>query len=164
MIRLACVLRRSATISRSCLSLSNLSFRAVNGQQIAMLSRLSTPRSPAARVPVASSKNNKREASAKQVNMNPQLDVALKELKIDAINAIQADSAPQILNGHDPVLIAAPTGSGKTLAYLLPIVHQLSHEEQQGSVSKMKRPRAVILVPNRDLGEQVLLSSSVLWS
>lgn len=51
------------------------------------------------------------------------------------------------------------TGSGKTLAYLAPIINQLRNEEtEEGLVPRLKRPRALILLPSRDLASQVLVS------
>ncbi|KAJ2737876.1 hypothetical protein GGI20_006365, partial [Coemansia sp. BCRC 34301] len=52
------------------------------------------------------------------------------------------------------------TGSGKTLAYALPIISQLKQEEEDSarSMSKLRRerrPRALILVPSRELVKQV---------
>ena len=52
-------------------------------------------------------------------------------------------------------------GTGKTLAYLLPIVHHLKEEHDLGMISRLKRPRVLIAVPNRELALQVLVCS--LW-
>ena len=52
-------------------------------------------------------------------------------------------------------------GSGKTLAYLAPIVHHLREEEaRHGFVARMKRPRACVVVPARELAAQVLVSEN----
>ena len=49
-------------------------------------------------------------------------------------------------------------GSGKTLAYLAPLIHRLREEEERhGVIPRLKRPRALILLPSRDLAAQVLL-------
>ncbi|KAJ2448854.1 hypothetical protein GGF42_004963 [Coemansia sp. RSA 2424] len=58
------------------------------------------------------------------------------------------------------VFLAAETGSGKTLAYALPIISQLKQEEEDnarniGKLRREKRPRALILVPSRELVKQV---------
>lgn len=50
-------------------------------------------------------------------------------------------------------------GTGKTLAYLLPIVHHLKEEHDLGMISRLKRPRVLIAVPNRELALQVLVCS-----
>ena len=50
-------------------------------------------------------------------------------------------------------------GSGKTLAYLAPLISELKRvEEEEGVVSLLRRPRALILLPSRDLASQVLVS------
>lgn len=54
-------------------------------------------------------------------------------------------------------------GTGKTLAYLLPIVHHLKEEHDQGMMSRLKRPRVLIAVPNRELAFQVLVCSLCLF-
>ena len=51
--------------------------------------------------------------------------------------------------GHD-VLGRAQTGSGKTLAFGLPILARLA-----GDKSRPKHPRALIVVPTRELATQV---------
>lgn len=49
------------------------------------------------------------------------------------------------------------TGSGKTLAYLAPLISCLrDDEEHQGIIPRLKRPRALVLLPSRDLAAQVL--------
>ena len=49
-------------------------------------------------------------------------------------------------------------GSGKTIAYLAPIIHHLREEEQNyGVVARLRRPRACIVVPGRELATQVLV-------
>lgn len=51
------------------------------------------------------------------------------------------------------------TGTGKTLAYLAPIVHHLREDERtHGVITRLKRPRACIVVPGRELAVQVLVS------
>ena len=75
---------------------------------------------------------------------------------------IQKLAIPAIL-GEEDVVFAAETGSGKTLGYLLPIIDMLKAEEAlEGEDRVEKRPRAVILVPTRELGAQVLAVAKAL--
>ena len=62
---------------------------------------------------------------------------------------IQASAIPQALKGSD-ILGRGPTGSGKTFTFGLPIIESL-----QRGASAPKRPRALILVPTRELAVQV---------
>ncbi len=65
--------------------------------------------------------------------------------------AIQASALPDALSGRD-VLGRARTGSGKTIAFAVPIVVRLS---QSGARRVPGRPRALVLVPTRELANQV---------
>ncbi|MCI0686484.1 MAG: DEAD/DEAH box helicase [Sporichthyaceae bacterium] len=64
---------------------------------------------------------------------------------------IQAATLPDSLAGRD-VLGRGRTGSGKTIAFALPIVAALS---RSGRRRAPKRPRALVLVPTRELASQV---------
>ena len=70
--------------------------------------------------------------------------------KSDAF-AIQAATLPDSLAGRD-VLGRGATGSGKTLAFSLPIVARLL---AAGGRSRPSAPRALVLVPTRELANQV---------
>jgi superfamily II DNA/RNA helicase len=65
--------------------------------------------------------------------------------------AIQARTLPDVLAGRD-VLGRAQTGSGKTLAFGLPMLARLAADDGR-TVST--RPRALVLVPTRELARQV---------
>jgi superfamily II DNA/RNA helicase len=68
---------------------------------------------------------------------------------------IQLKALPLLLEGRSVVGVAE-TGSGKTLSYALPILHLLKEQEIAGDrVIEDGTPRALILVPTRELGEQV---------
>ncbi|XP_068683648.1 uncharacterized protein [Montipora foliosa] len=79
----------------------------------------------------------------------------LENLSITKPTVTQMTTIPPILK-KEHVLCAAQTGTGKTLAYLLPIVHHLKEEHDQGLISRVKRPRVLIVVPSRELAFQVL--------
>ena len=57
---------------------------------------------------------------------------------------------------RENLVMAASTGSGKTLAYSLPTIQNLHAEEILGYNRLPQRPRALILVPTRELARQVL--------
>jgi ATP-dependent RNA helicase RhlE len=71
---------------------------------------------------------------------------ALAARSIHAPFRIQALALPDALGGLD-ILARAPTGSGKTLAFALPIVERTATAD--------KRPSALVLVPTRELAQQV---------
>jgi superfamily II DNA/RNA helicase len=79
----------------------------------------------------------------------PALVAALAEQGITEPTPVQSAVIPDALSGHD-VLGRARTGSGKTLAFGLPILHRLA-----GRRSRPCHPRAVIIVPTRELATQV---------
>jgi superfamily II DNA/RNA helicase len=60
---------------------------------------------------------------------------------------IQAATIPAALAGRD-VAGRAPTGSGKTLAFGIPLVADVAK-------ARPKHPRALVLVPTRELAAQV---------
>ncbi|MGY1662687.1 DEAD/DEAH box helicase [Geodermatophilus sp. SYSU D00705] len=65
---------------------------------------------------------------------------------------IQVATLPDTLAGRD-VLGRGRTGSGKTLAFSLPLVARLAASTSR---RQPKRPRALVLVPTRELANQVL--------
>lgn len=61
---------------------------------------------------------------------------------------VQSQAIPVVLAGKD-LMASAQTGSGKTAAYALPIIDQLKKTRKDGV------PRALIMVPTRELALQV---------
>lgn len=83
------------------------------------------------------------------------LQTSLKEKNLDTPTEIQSRVIPILLAGKSVVGVSE-TGSGKTLAYALPIMQLLKKMENDGDAIKdEKRPRAAVIVPTRELGEQV---------
>jgi len=68
----------------------------------------------------------------------------LKKLSIVKPTPVQLKAIPLILKGQN-IMAQARTGSGKTLAFVLPIIERL----------KYKRNEALILVPTRELANQI---------
>ena len=85
----------------------------------------------------------------------PTLQETLVEKQILRPTEIQARAIPALLGGRSIVGIAE-TGSGKTLAYALPAMHHIKSFEIAGdAITLSARPRALVVVPTRELGEQV---------
>lgn len=85
----------------------------------------------------------------------PTIKTSLAEQDLSTPTEIQARSIPELLKGRSLVGVAE-TGSGKTLAYVLPMLHHIKElEAADAPVSDAGRPRGIVLVPGRELGEQV---------
>ena len=79
------------------------------------------------------------------------LVAALAARQITVPTPIQAATLPDSLAGRD-VLGRGRTGSGKTYGFALPLVARLT---ASGKRRQPKRPRAIVLVPTRELATQV---------
>ena len=88
------------------------------------------------------------------------MDISFKDLGLDesVLNAVAAKgfeeptpiqvlAIPRLLNGDANVIAKARTGTGKTAAYGLPLVQELREPRE--------KPRALVLVPTRELALQV---------
>ena len=94
-------------------------------------------------------------ARFRDLDLLPTLVQSLSEQGIRKPTEIQMQTIAPQLEGRS-VLGIAETGSGKTLAYVLPLLHRLKTIELDGNpVSEAGRPRGLVLVPGRELGEQV---------
>ena len=82
-------------------------------------------------------------------DLAPELNAVLAGQGITEPTPVQAAVIPDAMAGHD-VLGRARTGSGKTLAFGLPILSKLA-----GKRSRPCHPRALIVVPTRELANQV---------
>uniref|UniRef100_A0A672IAF4 Probable ATP-dependent RNA helicase DDX56 n=1 Tax=Salarias fasciatus TaxID=181472 RepID=A0A672IAF4_SALFA len=76
---------------------------------------------------------------------------AFKDLHSDSPTLIQEKAIPLALEGKD-LLARARTGSGKTAAYAIPIIQRILTAKQ--SVGE-QNVRALVLVPTKELGQQV---------
>ena len=90
-------------------------------------------------------------ASFAELGLDPRLVRVLAAGDIREPFAIQARALPDALAGRD-VLGRAQTGSGKTLAFGLPLLTRLAGRPDQ---RRDKAPRGLILVPTRELAQQV---------
>ncbi|MDB4648905.1 DEAD/DEAH box helicase [Crocinitomicaceae bacterium] len=88
--------------------------------------------------------------SFKALGLPSTLVEILEKQEYKAPYPIQKVAVPVILKGRD-VLGIAPTGSGKTASYVLPVLSRL----QQSKESKNRQVDVLVLVPTRELAEQV---------
>ena len=86
-----------------------------------------------------------------ELGLEPRLVAALAARDIREPFAIQARALPDALSGKD-VLGRAETGSGKTLAFGLAMLSRIARMESR---PREKAPRGLILVPTRELAQQV---------
>ncbi|WP_066632482.1 DEAD/DEAH box helicase [Labilibacter marinus] len=82
-----------------------------------------------------------------ELNLNTVLLNALGDIGLEEATPIQEQVFPVAMSGRDVVGIAQ-TGTGKTISYILPLLRTLKF-------SKQKHPRVLVLVPTRELVEQV---------
>ncbi|MGW5334587.1 DEAD/DEAH box helicase [Streptomyces bauhiniae] len=83
------------------------------------------------------------------LDLPPAVQRKLAELDVREPFPIQAATIPDALAGRD-ILGRARTGSGKTLAFGLPLLARTA-----GRRAESKQPLALILVPTRELAQQV---------
>jgi ATP-dependent RNA helicase RhlE len=76
---------------------------------------------------------------------------ALDALGYQTPTPVQAQAIPPVLAGRD-LMAAAQTGTGKTAGFALPLLQRLTLEGPKVSANSV---RALILVPTRELAEQV---------
>jgi superfamily II DNA/RNA helicase len=91
------------------------------------------------------------EASFAELGVPERLVKELTRQGIDQPFPIQAATMADCLAGRD-VLGRGRTGSGKTLAFVLPVLTRLASSTGQ---RRAGRPRALILVPTRELAVQI---------
>jgi ATP-dependent RNA helicase RhlE len=88
--------------------------------------------------------------SFESLGLTPALVRALAERSYTTPTPIQAQAIPLVLAGND-LLGGAQTGTGKTAAFVVPMLQLLNETK----TSTSRRPRALILVPTRELAVQV---------
>ncbi|KAI8350376.1 P-loop containing nucleoside triphosphate hydrolase protein [Blakeslea trispora] len=85
-------------------------------------------------------------------DLDPRLTRAIAQLNFTHPTPVQAQGIPLALAGKD-ILARARTGSGKTATYALPIVQKILAAKQD--LETESTTKALILVPTRELAEQV---------
>jgi len=85
-------------------------------------------------------------SSFSQLGLQKSLLKVLDEIGYETPSAIQAQTIPLILEGHD-VVGQAQTGTGKTAAFALPLLSRLDLQQRD--------PQILVLAPTRELAIQV---------
>lgn len=93
-------------------------------------------------------------ASFEALGVSKECAVALEALGCSTPTHVQSRGWPELLKRKD-ILLAAPTGTGKTLSYAIPTLQMLRSGERRGYVRQSHRPRALVLLPTRELALQV---------
>lgn len=88
--------------------------------------------------------------SFNEFSLHPQIVKALGISGYLEPTPIQSKAIPKILRGFD-LRASAQTGTGKTGAFLLPVLNRLTAP----AAKQTKGPRVLILVPTRELAQQV---------
>ncbi len=83
-----------------------------------------------------------------QLGLSPATCQSLEKLGYSEPTSIQRQSIPVVLTGVD-LIARAQTGTGKTAAFGLPMIERL------GKRGGLTLPRALVLVPTRELAQQV---------
>jgi ATP-dependent RNA helicase RhlE len=78
----------------------------------------------------------------------------LADLDYQTPTPVQSQAIPAVLKGRD-LMAAAQTGTGKTAGFALPLLQRLTLEGPQVASNSV---RTLVLVPTRELAEQVLQS------
>lgn len=93
--------------------------------------------------------------SFSELEFMPSIQATLAEKGLVRPTEIQAKAIPHLLSGRSVVGVSE-TGSGKTLSYVLPVLQLLKTLENSGDAVKVDaQPRAAVIVPTRELGEQI---------
>ena len=87
-----------------------------------------------------------------ELGLNSTIQKNIKQLGYKSPTDIQKQSIGAVLSGADTYAIA-PTGTGKSAAFLLPLLQELSQVDH--SQDQVRPTRALILVPTRDLAQQL---------
>ncbi|EGC36067.1 hypothetical protein DICPUDRAFT_32400 [Dictyostelium purpureum] len=91
------------------------------------------------------------ETTFDQMGLDSRILRALKKMGFKNPSLVQSKAIPLSLQGKD-ILAKARTGSGKTAAYSIPIIQKILTAKEKTNIKGVK---AVILVPTRELCEQV---------
>ncbi|MDR1725200.1 MAG: DEAD/DEAH box helicase [Bacteroidales bacterium] len=82
-----------------------------------------------------------------QLELNPQILKAIKELGFETAMPVQEKTIPYLLQSDLNLIALAQTGTGKTAAFGLPLIHKLNYDNKDTEV--------LIICPTRELCMQI---------
>lgn len=91
--------------------------------------------------------------SLSTLGLSPEILKALHDKGYEDATPIQKELIPAVLGGRD-IMAGAQTGTGKTAGFALPILQELMKQYKE----ERHYPKAVIIVPTRELAQQVYAS------
>src|ERR1700741_2916057 len=86
-----------------------------------------------------------------ELGLSPAMAAQVARLGYETPTPVQTQAIPIVLSGVD-LLARAQTGTGKTAAFGLPMIERLLARPDSG---KRRAPRGLVLVPTRELAQQV---------
>lgn len=89
-----------------------------------------------------------------QFSLDPRIHAGIEGAGYTTPTPIQQQAIPVVLQGRD-ILGLAQTGTGKTAAFMLPILQRLTK-------GPLRKARALIVAPTRELAEQIAQTSATL--
>ncbi|GMF12339.1 unnamed protein product [Phytophthora lilii] len=107
-----------------------------------------------------------------ELSLPPDVISVLQSRGVTTPSPVQAQALPCVFQGRDVVALA-PTGSGKTLCYILPMLRLLQQQRppvpgfdyytQMPMLSAPAAPLALVVVPTRELADQVVQDVSAFF-
>ncbi|CAG8491858.1 3819_t:CDS:10 [Paraglomus brasilianum] len=98
--------------------------------------------------------SHEQKSNFEDFGLDSRLLRALSKLSFVKPTLVQSHIIPLALSGKD-ILARARTGSGKTAAYSLPVIQKILKAKENADYDSSSATRALILVPTRELAEQV---------
>lgn len=99
-------------------------------------------------------KSSGKAPSFSSLGLCIELQDALDKMGISRPTTVQSQAIAALMRRKN-ILCAAETGSGKTLSYLLPLMHTLISERLVPIDTDWTGPHGLVLVPSRELADQV---------
>eukprot|EP00898_Chlorokybus_atmophyticus_P003096 jgi/Chlat1/3788/Chrsp259S03921 len=95
------------------------------------------------------------EHDVSNFGLHSAITTALRKRGIQSLFPVQVAVMQPALAGND-LIARARTGTGKTLAFGIPVIQQLMHMKDEGTLGgRGRNPKCLVLAPTRELAKQV---------